>query len=117
MIEARSLEARGDVSAEELQGRLRAAEQIRSVDAHDDAYVVIALDAAASGQAKLCIEALDAIRTINLADQTAASSSRFLCEDGDFDSGLKVAQTIKSVGLRDAVLAVIANGDYSVETM
>jgi hypothetical protein len=110
--EALASEIRFDVSAEELQARLSAAQEIRRIDLNDQAHSVIALDAAASGQVEICLVALKRIKSINLSDESASRASKLMSSAGAVESGVKVAQTIRSIQLQDAVMTAIASAEY-----
>jgi len=102
--------ARSDASPEELQERLRACEQVSNLSDRDDALVSVALDAAASDQAGLCIQTLERIAVLSKRDAVAAGCARLAMRHATLADARRIAEKIRTISLRDTVFGEIARG-------
>lgn len=105
------LEIPGPVpSADELQGRLNAANAISSLNLRDQTLASLAIEAVTASRPDFAKQALMGISSMNLRDNVAADCAIRLSRQGRSDLGIELAQLITSTNLRDQTLSRLATG-------
>lgn len=97
-------------SADELQGRLNAANAISSINLRDQTLAALALESVNASRPELTKQALMGISSMNLRDTVAADCAVRLGRGGRSDLGLELAGLIGSSNLRDQTLSRLATG-------
>ncbi len=97
-------------SADELQGRIQAANSITSVNLRDNTLAALATEGATAKQPEFAKQALNGIVSMNLRDTTAADCALRLANAGRTDLGIEFAGLIVSQNLRDQTLGRLAKG-------
>ena len=92
----------------DLGARLAAALQISDMGRRDKTLAVIALEAAQTGEAKLCGDAARRIASRPTRDKTLGVAALLLRDQGRRDEAVRLARTIRETRMRDQVLQALA---------
>jgi serine/threonine-protein kinase len=93
------------------KGKLDAALAIRDIDQRDAILAKIAVEAAATADVTVVMNALGEIRFIVLRDKTAATCALRLAKNGRNAKATQIAKGIRDLLLRDDVLGKLAKGE------
>jgi len=91
--------------------RLHAADSIVSINAADQAYQQIALDAASAGHPDIVKKSLEGIVSISRRDQTAFDAVVRLVRAGNSAGAAEIVDKICSISLRDRAWKFLAMGE------
>jgi hypothetical protein len=104
-----------ETGGSDLGARLAAAGQISDVARRDKTLAVITLEAARTGEAKLCGDAARRIASRSTRDEALSVAALLLRDQGRRAEAVRLARTIGEIRMRDQVLQALALPAASVE--
>lgn len=97
-------------TAEQLKGRLDAANQMADISKRADALKVIAVDAADAGSVDLVLKSIGGIPNLGTKNEVAEACALKLMKRGDTNAATTIAGTIVNLQKRNEILGRIAKG-------